>query len=142
MARFLGNHPITVDDKNRIVIPSRWRQGLGGEVAVQRSDKPCLTIIPQATWNAQYEKLLARSETDKLALRELEYLCQFTEEGQAVDKAGRMVIPADVKGYFHLEGELLLTGTVDHLELWRREDHAEYYESSRIDIAKLRNVMP
>lgn len=139
MQRFSGNHPISIDEKNRIVIPSRWRTLLGEEVTIQLSQKGCLSIYPQATYDALFEKINARAESDMLSRRELEYLSQYTEEYQAVDRSGRLLIPNDVKGYFAFEGELLLTGTIDKLELWRKEDHTRFYASERDFIMESRD---
>ena len=58
---FLGEYEHTIDDKNRLTLPARFREALAGGVVLTRGLDDCLDVYARQDWNALVEARLARS---------------------------------------------------------------------------------
>jgi MraZ protein len=117
----LGEYDHTIDDKNRLTLPARFREQLAGGVVVTRGMDGCLYAYPRADW---HERLHARvAELDPLS-REGRKIQRHFFSGAAeaeLDKQGRIMIPAPLLRYAGLERDVVVAGVHDHLEIWDRE---------------------
>lgn len=119
---FSGEFCHALDSKNRITIPSRWRQGEADEffLIADRSER-FLKAMPTAQFKAVAEKV-ANNPAIGPQERTI-FLRQFySRSKQAVsDKQGRLVLPVELCNALKLQGEITLVGTHDTFELWNRE---------------------
>ena len=117
----LGEYDHTIDDKNRLTLPARFREQLAEGVVVTRGMDGCLYAYPRAHW---HERLHARvAELDPLS-REGRKIQRHFFSGAAeaeLDKQGRIMIPAPLLRYAGLERDVVVAGVHDHLEIWDRE---------------------
>src|SRR5687768_6096904 len=91
---FLGEHEHTIDDKNRLTLPAKFRQALEGGVVVTRGIDGCLYAYAAADWRRLVETRLA--SLDPLS-REGRLMQRFFFSGAAEvepDKQGRVMLPA------------------------------------------------
>ena len=58
---FLGEYEHTIDDKNRLTLPARFRDALAGGVVLTRGLDECLDVYARGDWNTLVEARLARS---------------------------------------------------------------------------------
>ena len=123
---FYGEYELTVDDKNRLLIPSEVRKRIDpaedGEafflvVGVNR--------VPWLYAEHYYEELVSRRPAD---LMPPEYVLAFEQLSFALasrlepDKQGRVLIPEKTLKRAGLEKDVTLIGVRDHLELWDRKE--------------------
>ena len=141
---FKGSDPINMDTKGRMAIPTRYRAVLDeicrGDLVITIDMKStCLTLSPLPEWKRFEEKVAALPAMDDLG----EMLSRFVV-GQAkdlqVDGSGRILIPAELRGYAQLEKKLVLVGRTQRLEIWseenwnaEREKSQETYRSMLLD---------
>ena len=64
---FMGEYRHTVDPKGRLIIPSKFRELLGGEFVVTRGLDGCLFVYPMNSWEAYVQQLQKLPLTDKNA---------------------------------------------------------------------------
>lgn len=127
MERFRGGFPATVDVKGRIKLPAKLREqmesGFGREVYVCSLFPDELSIYPLAVWEIFEERLLSKSAF-KPAVRKL---VERVNYGQLLemDDHGRIVIPALLRTMVDMEGEVVVSGRINHLVITRRERAAE-----------------
>ncbi len=119
---FQGHSRVTVDQKGRISIPAKFRALLSREsregLILMQGIEPCIYAYPIDEW-ARLTKLF---EGQWSSLKEkyrfnrrwamLSTLVQF-------DPQGRIPLPANLREYAQIEGEAIVGGVVDHLEIWK-----------------------
>ena len=128
---YAGEFRHSIDEKNRLTIPSRWRTGEAEEFIVLPHPKlSFLMVMPPeefARMTAKVEQNGSLSAGDRgVALRHLHARAQH---GSA-DKQGRLVLPVDLCQQLGLKGEVALVGgrgrfEIWNLEKWKRAEQAE-----------------
>lgn len=127
---FTGEYRVAVDDKGRIAVPVRFRAEFADGGLVSKWLDGCLALHPRAAW----ESLAARVEplpfTDVRG-RGLERFLYGTAFEIELDKQGRMVVPAVLRGFAKLGDLAVMVGSRTHLELWSTQAWDEW--SARMD---------
>jgi MraZ protein len=116
----LGEYEHTMDDKNRLTLPAKFRQAFGDGVVLTRGLEPCVVAYPRRDWSERIERRL--DELDPLS-GEARAVRRFTFSGasdEELDKQGRVTIPAPLLRHAGLEREVVVAGLHDHLEIWDR----------------------
>ena len=62
---FIGEHRHTIDEKGRLIIPSKFRDGLGEKFIVTRGIENCLYVYSLESWSAITKKLESLPFTKK-----------------------------------------------------------------------------
>jgi MraZ protein len=117
----LGEFDHTIDDKNRLTLPAKFREELAEGVVVTRGMDGCLYAYPRGDWMERFQSRV--SGLDPLS-REGRKLQRHFFSGAAeaeVDKQGRIMIPAPLLRYAGLQRDVVVAGVHDHLEIWDRE---------------------
>jgi MraZ protein len=114
----LGEHEHTLDDKNRITLPAKFRAAFAAGVVVTRGMDGCLYAYRQEDWDKLVESRLAG--LDPLS-KEGRRMQRFFFSGAAeaeLDRQGRVMIPAALIEHAGLGRNIVVAGVRDHLELW------------------------
>ena len=114
---FTGEYRHTVDEKGRIAVPMRFRGDLEHGAMVSKWIDGCLALFPRAAWEELAAKASALPFTNQSA-RLFQRFLFGTAFGIDLDRQGRLVIPAVLREYAHLDGEAVVVGSRDHLEVW------------------------
>jgi MraZ protein len=134
----LGEHDHTLDDKNRLTLPAKFRQALRDGVVVSRGMDGCLFAYAAEEWERLAERIRA---LDPLS-RESRMMQRHFFSGAVnaeLDKQGRMVLPASLLETAGIEREVTVAGVYDHLEIWDRANwriHLHEVEGSAEDVAE------
>ncbi len=134
----LGEHDHTLDDKNRLTLPAKFREGLGDGVVVTRGMDGCLYAYAAEHWHGTAERIRA---LDPLS-RESRMMQRHFFSGAVradLDKQGRMVLPASLLESADIRREVTVAGVYDHLEIWDRAKwrvHLHEVEGSAEDVAE------
>ena len=122
---FIGEYRHTLDSKNRISLPAKFRKELGSSVVVTRGLDKCLFVYPKAAWKKQAEKIAVHS-TGSAAGRGLSRLMLAGAIEADVDSAGRILIPDYLKTFATLTEKSVVAGVNDRVELWDEGAWATY----------------
>ena len=117
----LGEYEHTLDDKNRLTLPAKFRRDFEDGCVVSRGLDGCLSAWTREGW-ANYEK--STLSTLNLLSREGRQLHRYFFSGAtetAPDRQGRVVIPPALLSHAKLEREVVIAGANDHLEIWDRD---------------------
>jgi MraZ protein len=116
----LGEHEHTIDDKNRLTLPAKFRRAFVDGIVVTRGMDGCLYAYTRGDW----EKLVAsRLGTLDPLSQEGRRLQRFFFSGAAesdLDKQGRAMIPSALIEHAKLGREVVVAGVYDHVEIWDR----------------------
>ena len=127
---FTGRFYHNLDEKGRLTIPSRFRELLvaSGAYITQGFDQN-LMVLPLRFFGNIAETVRGLSLTDPQA-RLLRRVIFSGADLLEVDKAGRILIPSDLRYYAGLENEVVLAGVGDHFEIWS----VGYWNDQKIQI--------
>jgi MraZ protein len=121
---FRGSAPTKIDDKGRLKIPTEFRRLLderwGGDLFVTSIEGDSAFLYPLAVWEEVEQRLLSMPSTNSVRRRFLERVSYF---GQPVslDAQGRLVVPQILRDAAGMEGDVVVSGRLDHLVVWNRE---------------------
>lgn len=126
---FMGEYNHSIDTKGRLIIPSKFRDGLGKEFVVTKGLDGCLFVYPNEAWREFEEKLRTLPLMNKSARQ----FSRFFVAGAAMcelDKQGRILLPATLREFAGLDKDVVLTGNLDRVEIWSKE---KWIENSSYD---------
>lgn len=135
---FMGEYQHNIDDKGRMIIPSRFRKELGSTFVVTRGMDGCLFIYPFSEWERLEQKLKSLPFTKKDTRAFTRFFFSGASECE-LDKQGRVRIPANLRAYAKLEKECVIIGVSTRVEVWSKPLWKDYFnesESSFSDIAE------
>ena len=110
----------SIDGKNRVIIPAKYRDALGKECIVTKGLDDCLEVYPMQAWADEEARYATLPRTDVEARALLRYRSGNAENCE-LDKQGRMVIPQFLREEAGIEKDLVTIGVLDHLEIWAKE---------------------
>ena len=90
---FLGEYEHTIDDKNRLTLPARFRDALAGGVVLTRGLDECLDVYPRSDWDALVEARLAPLDPFSKEARDLKRFFFSAASDAELDKQGRVLVP-------------------------------------------------
>ncbi len=135
----VGEYDHTIDEKNRLTLPAKFRQAFAGGLVVTRGMDGCLYVFPREEWEASVEARLA--ELDPLS-KEGRLMQRYFYSGAAEadpDKQGRVMVPTALSEHAGLGRDVVIAGVRDHLEIWDRakwREHVREIEGSAEHVAE------
>ncbi|MCI6626853.1 MAG: division/cell wall cluster transcriptional repressor MraZ [Tenericutes bacterium] len=133
---FMGEYHHNIDDKNRLIMPSKLREDLGDSFIVTRGIDACLFVYPKNTWNNLTNKLNELSFTKKDVRSFQRFFLSAATECE-FDKQGRISIPSPLTDYAHLEKECVVIGVNDRIEIWSKEAFNNYLNESIDNVSEI-----
>src|SRR5687768_3377334 len=116
----LGEYEHTLDDKNRLTLPAKFRQALADGVVVTRGMDKCLFVFTREAWE---QFVAARLEGLNPFSKEARQMSRFMFAGAAeteLDRQGRIMLPLALIQHAGLDREVVVAGVRDHVEIWDR----------------------
>lgn len=129
---FIGEYQHTIDNKGRLIMPSRFREGLGERFIITKGLDECLFVYSLEEWNNLEAKLKTLPFTNK----DVRAFVRFFFSGAAeceLDKQGRVLIPANLREFAKLDKEVVITGVSTRIEIWSKEKWEKYNSESGMD---------
>ncbi|MGI6737435.1 MAG: division/cell wall cluster transcriptional repressor MraZ [Anaerovoracaceae bacterium] len=137
---FMGTYHNSIDAKNRMIIPAKYRDELGLRCVISRGFDQCLYIYPMEAWEAFAEKLMQLPKADARA-RSFVRHCLGNSEECEIDRQGRVTIPAPLRDYGHLEKELVTIGNGEKIEIWSRSEWDSQQEQTALSGSEIAQGM-
>jgi MraZ protein len=123
---FLGQYEYTLDAKNRLTIPPKFRGTLSDGVVLARELEPCISIRPAQAWRQFTDQAIASRDPFSKEARDLKrYFSGYAFDGQ-LDSAGRVILPAPLIEYAGIGKEITVIGSLDSIEVWDRKRWGDY----------------
>ena len=113
----IGEYHHNIDEKGRLIIPSKFRDEIGKEFIVTRGLDGCLFIYSKGQW----EKIVTKLQTLPFTKKDARTFNRFFLSSATVcefDKQGRINIPSNLINYANIQKECTIIGVNDRLEVW------------------------
>ena len=132
---FMGEYRHSIDDKGRLIIPSRVREDLGDQFIVTRGLEGCLFIYPKSEWDNIIQKYKQLPDT-----KDRRYFMRIFLSGATVcelDKQGRVNIPTPLVEYAKLEKDCIVIGVDDRLEVWSKDRWDGFIDENESNLSEI-----
>ena len=116
----LGEHEHTIDEKNRLTLPAKFRQAMAGGIVLTRGLDACVEAYPAEDWHALVESSLAGLNPLSHETRVIERFYYTGAVEAQPDKQGRVMLPPALIEHGGLGREVVVVGMRDRLEIWDR----------------------
>ncbi len=127
----IGEYIHTIDEKNRVSLPAKFRKEMGKKVIITPGLDQCLFIFTIAEWE-KVSKKLSNSESDLSFLSADQRTFNRNMFGQAsdveVDSIGRILVPDYLKEKIKITNKVALIGVQDRVEVWNDKVWAQFKE--------------
>lgn len=133
---FIGEYHHTIDEKGRIIIPSKFRDELGDSFIITRGIENCLFVYSMDNWNKICDKLNSLPFTKKDA-RVFNRFFMSGATSVELDKQGRVNISSPLIQYANISKDCVIIGTGDRLEIWSQEDWDLFFNSSKDNMSDI-----
>ncbi len=123
VASFRGTFDHTLDAKNRLTVPARYREEFeqGAVLAMPWDKRPCIGLWRPADYEEFSENAVSRFPPLSSTRSQLERFLYGTSQEIELDKAGRIMVPAFLAKHASLVKDVRVVGTGNRLELWSLE---------------------
>lgn len=126
---FYGSFIHNLDNKGRLVIPSKMRDELGAKAYILKGYDGALSIYKESDFVELVKRIQSLSFTKKNArahLRvQLASVCELD-----IDKQGRALLPTQLLSKYKIGREVIVIGALDHIEVWNRSDYEAYEKAA------------
>lgn len=133
---FLGEFTHKVDSKNRIMMPSEFRENLKGDFYITKGPENSLIIYTEEEFVKQSQKLDERINESKKN-RAIKRLFFSSTVKMSLDKQGRILLNKNLKDYTGIKDEAMIIGNNTTIELWDRERWQAYIDEVEVNLSDI-----
>jgi len=124
---FHGTFEHSLDAKNRLTVPSKFRAALAGTVFLVRGADPCIAVYPESVYAALAQQSLAGMNPMSAQAKQLQRFFYAKADDVELDGAGRITLAARHLDHAGLKGrDAVIAGAGDSLEIWDRAAWESY----------------
>jgi MraZ protein len=134
---FRGTFEYSLDAKNRLTVPARFRAALSEGVVLAKSLERCVALWTQSGYDAYTQSSLASFHPLSPDAQKLKRFFSANSFDTELDSAGRVMLPAFLLEYGGLSKEVVVTGSGDALEIWDRAVWADYNATLSSDVTDI-----
>lgn len=137
---FIGEYQHTLDNKGRIIMPSKFRTGLGEDFVITKGLDNCLFVYPKNEWEIIENKLKELPLTNRDARAFVRFFFSGASE-VSLDKQGRVLIPANLREHSKLGKDAIIIGVATRLEVWSKDLWENYNEDDSLSYDNIAEKM-
>ena len=139
VAPFRGTFDHTLDAKNRLTVPARYRAALadGVVLAMPVDLKTCVGVWRPEEYDSYTRRALAELPPLSPQLTELERFFYGSSHDAELDAAGRIMVPGFLGDHAHLSKDVIVVGVGDRLELWDKAAWDEHRSTLLSGVAEV-----
>ncbi len=132
----MGEYRHSIDDKGRLIIPSKFRYELGEKFIVTRGLDKCLFVYSLGEWDKIVKRLKSLPFTNKDARNFTRFFLSGATECE-FDRQGRINITSPLVSYADLSKQCVIIGANDRLEIWSSDLWDEFLNSNEDKLADI-----
>lgn len=121
----IGEYTHTIDDKNRLSMPSKFRQEMGKKVVLTPGLDSCIFVFTMKEWEKISGKLSESSMLSADSRSFNRFLLGGAVEAE-IDSIGRILIPDFLKERAGLKNKTVVIGVQTRAEIWNEKAWLEY----------------
>ena len=122
----IGEYTHSIDPKNRVSLPSKFRSMMGKKLVITPGLDKCLFVFTLKEWQRMAERL---AENATMLSADMRSFTRYMFGGASevdVDNIGRILVPDFLKNQANLKTKVVLIGVQNRVEIWNEKSWAEY----------------
>lgn len=130
---FLGTYEPKLDDKGRVILPSKFREQLADGLVLAPGQERCLYVVARS----EFEQMVSELRTDQTKIKNPSYL-RFLFSGaedSTPDRQGRVTVPPRLREYAGLTRDLVVIGAGTRAEIWDAKAWDNYVSATEEEFA-------
>ncbi|HVL30990.1 MAG TPA: division/cell wall cluster transcriptional repressor MraZ [Solirubrobacteraceae bacterium] len=131
---FRGTFEYSLDAKNRLTVPARFRTALADGVVLAKGLERCVALWTTSGYDAYTRASLAGFHPLSKEAQKLKRFFAANSLDTELDSAGRVHMPPFLIEHAGLSKEVVVTGAGDALEIWDRATWADYNAALASDV--------
>ena len=139
MASFRGTFDYTLDAKNRLTVPARFRAALAEGVVMAKGTEPCVALWTPEAYDSYTDAVLSDLHPLSEEADKLQRFFSANSVDTELDSAGRVGFPPFLLDHANLNKEVVVTGARNRIEVWDRKTWADYNEALIADVKDIRS---
>ena len=132
----MGEYHHNIDDKNRLIIPSKFREEIGNKFIITRGLENCLFVYSLVEWEKIVNNLKSLPFTKKDARNFTRFFLSGATDCE-FDRTGRICISSPLVAYAGLTHECVIIGANDRLEIWSSENWEKFFTENSENFADI-----
>ena len=116
----MGQYRHTIDPKNRIIVPVKFREELGDKFVISMGLDGCLYLCKNEEWEEFLKGMVDKLPMNKDA-REVQRFFMMNCQEVEPDKQGRIIVPTSFKEKAGLDKDVVMIGSFNKVEIWSKE---------------------
>lgn len=132
----MGEFHHNIDEKSRLIIPSKFRSELGERFVITRGLDKCLFIYSEVEWNKIMQKV-SKLQFTKKNVRAFERTFIGGASIIEFDKQGRINITSPLVHYANITKECVIIGVNERLEIWSLEEFNKYMKENEESLEEI-----
>jgi MraZ protein len=117
---FRGQYDYSLDAKNRLNVPAKFRAALSGGLVLAKGIEPCVTIWTPEAFDALTDTYLSGSSPLSPDRRRLTRYFMHNSFDSELDASGRVTLNPKLIDHAAIEREVVVAGNHDHVQVWER----------------------
>jgi MraZ protein len=138
MATFRGTFDYTLDAKNRLTVPARFRAALAEGVVMAKGTEPCVALWTPEAYDAYTESILSGYNPLSEEADKIQRFFAANSHDTELDSAGRVGFPSFLLQHAGLTKEVVVTGARNRIEVWDRDRWASMNDQLVTDVREIR----
>ncbi|HPI67444.1 MAG TPA: division/cell wall cluster transcriptional repressor MraZ [bacterium] len=137
---FIGEYQHSLDNKNRLSLPAKFKVELKSGAVVTRGLDNCLFVFTKSAWQKLAEKIISQP-LGKADARGFSRIMLAGAMDVSLDSLGRILLPDYLKKYASLNKNVIVAGLYNRLEIWDENNWRRYQSQIERQADKLAEAM-
>jgi MraZ protein len=141
MINLIGSYEVKADAKGRVMIPADLKKQVQpilneGFILKRSIFQKCLELYPMSEWNKEAESL---TKLNRFVKENNDFIRAFMAGVRNIDldNAGRIQIPRDLVNYAGLKKNLVISSSINRMEIWDKETYESELNNPEVDFGVL-----
>jgi MraZ protein len=132
---FRGHFDYSLDAKNRLNVPAKFRAAFSSGVVLAKGLEPCVAVWAPDTFERWTESFLSNLNPVSPERRKLTRYFAGSSFDAELDSAGRVTLNQALLEHAGIQKEVVIVGNLDHIELWDRDRWSEDQQALNAEVA-------
>ncbi len=141
MNYLIGTYECKIDVKGRLLIPIALKKQIAdsisqGFVLKRAVFQQCLELYPLQQWEELISKV---NKLNRFKKKNNDFIRRFTAGLKFIelDNTGRLLIPKELTEIAKIKREIVLSSSVNIIEIWDKSEYEKTIDDSKLDFAQL-----
>ena len=141
MNYLIGTYECKIDVKGRLLIPIALKKQIAdsisqGFVLKRAVFQQCLELYPLQQWEELISKV---NKLNRIKKKNNDFIRRFTAGLKFIelDNTGRLLIPKELTEFANIKREIVLSSSVNIIEIWDKSEYEKTIDDSKSDFAQL-----